>query len=42
MKTLLAVIGGGVLALTMLGSLGVGHFRIYFGDKPLTSMRTTA
>ncbi|WP_255218893.1 hypothetical protein [Paraburkholderia kururiensis] len=42
MKTILAVVGGGILALATLGLIGVGHFRIYYGDKPLTCWRGEA
>jgi hypothetical protein len=36
MKTILAVVGGIVITLSILGAVGVGHFRLYYGAAQLT------
>lgn len=41
-KTILSFIGGIVLALAVLGTLGIGHFRLYYGAHPLSCMAEQA
>lgn len=36
MKTFLALIGAVVLALGLLGSIGIGHFRLAYSVAPMT------
>ena len=42
MKTILAIVGGSVLALALLGSLGIGHFRLSYGIAPVTCIKGEA
>jgi hypothetical protein len=36
MKTALALVGAVVLALALLGSIGIGHFRLTYSVAPLS------
>lgn len=42
MKTALAIFGGFILTLTILGSLNIGHFRLYYGAENLVCTKQAA
>lgn len=41
-KTVLSVVGAIVLVLALLGTFGIGHFRLYYGAHPLSCTSETA
>jgi hypothetical protein len=38
-KTILSIVGGIVLTLALLGTFGIGHFRLYYGVHPFSCMK---
>jgi hypothetical protein len=36
MKTALALVGAAVLTLALLGSIGIGHFRLAYSVAPIS------
>lgn len=42
MKTALALVGAAVLALALLGSIGIGHFRLTYSVAPISCTKAEA